>query len=78
MEKRLCITDGILMFFVVYDQAIDIELKLNVSKFGKTWSHIGDHLFQYGTRTRGPTDTLTVTNEQYEFLVDLHLEPRKH
>jgi hypothetical protein len=78
MENRLCITNGNLMFFVAYDQAIDIELKLNVSKFGKTWSHIGDHLFQYGTRTRAPTDTLSVTKEQYEFLVDLHLEPRKH
>jgi len=78
MENRLCITNGNLMFFVAYDQAIDIELKLNVSKFGKTWSHIGDHLFQYGTRTRGPTDTLTVTKEQYEFIIDLHLEARKH
>ena len=66
------------MFFVAYDQAIDIELKLNVSKFGKIWSHIGDHLFQYGTRTRGPTDTLTVTKEQYEFIINLHLEARKH
>ena len=48
-------------------QALKIELALNLSEYGKTWSKIGDHLYNFCV---GKIDNdLYVTTEQYETLV---------
>lgn len=52
------------------EEAIMLELKLNVSENGRRWSHIGDELFNY---KNGQEKVLTVTSDQYMFLRMLHI-----
>jgi hypothetical protein len=47
-------------------QAINLELKLNVTKYGRPWITIGDALFKFGSAIS--SDSLEVTSEQFEFL----------
>ena len=50
-------------------QALQIELALNLSEYGKKWSDIGDKLYDFAT---GKTDdNIVVTADQYMILVDL-------
>lgn len=65
----LSITDTIDTFQVTNKQSILLELQLNVSKYGWSWSHIGDALFNYGSKSDSiESETLSVTTEQYMFL----------
>lgn len=66
----LTITNTDHSFSVDTKQAIDLELKLNVTSKGKVWIHIGDHLFAYGT-SKQCEPTLVVNNEQYALLQTL-------
>ena len=61
----LSITDTNESFELTKSQARMLELKLNISKNGKRWSHIGDALFNY---IADEYTVLTVTTEQYMFL----------
>ncbi len=63
----LKITDTKEEFMVDEKTAIDIELKLNVTEYGHSWKHIGDILYDYGTR-RFRHEVLTVDTHQYEFM----------
>ena len=63
----LKITDTKDEFTVDETSAIDLELKLNVTQYGHPWKHIGDILYDYGTR-RYKHEVLTVDTHQYEFL----------
>ena len=47
--------------------AIDLELKLNVTSKGRTWAKLGDHLYAFGTN-QPCANVLVVTNDQFEFL----------
>ena len=62
--------------FDVYDNDIlQLELKLNRTKHGIDWGHIGDHIYYYYVREDcidQPPSKLEVTKEQYTFLLDLH------
>lgn len=49
------------------DEARDLELKLNKSKFGHPWKQIGDFLFEYHTG-KPVIPYLSVTLEQYNTL----------
>lgn len=57
-------------------EARDLELKLNVTKYGKKWKDIGDTLYNFHAEKGKTKDTLTVTTEQLEFLKQLHMTPR--
>lgn len=48
-------------------EALDLELKLNVSKNGKVWRNIGDILFNFQA-TANTNDELVVTQQQFEYL----------
>ena len=48
-------------------EALDLELKLNVSKNGKVWRNIGDILFNFQA-TVNTNDELVVTQQQFEYL----------
>lgn len=48
--------------------SIDMELKLNVTSKGKTWSHIGDILYDFGSGKKGATASILLTDEQYDFV----------
>ena len=62
--------------FEVYDNDIlQLELKLNMSKYSKEWSKIGDYLYYYYVKEDcldQPQSVLEVTSEQYHFLLNLH------
>lgn len=56
---------------ISHDQALDLELKLNVSVFGKKWSKLGD--FLYDSRLdpnlyKIDNFEYQVTNEQFEWI----------
>jgi hypothetical protein len=46
-------------------EAIQLELKLNVTKHGHTWKDIGDVLFNFNSSNT--SQNLTVTPKQFEF-----------
>lgn len=61
--------------FSLQGQSIrDLELKLNLSDYGHTWSEIGDHLFKfynYSGSINQPDKILVVNSEQYSELFRL-------
>jgi hypothetical protein len=69
------ITDGSIHFDLDKKECIDLELRLNVSSKGRTWSHIGDYLFEYGSGSSKAAKSMTVEPFQYTFLCQL-LEKR--
>ena len=50
--------------------AIALELKLNVSIYGKEWNDIGDILYNFGT-DKNIDLYCTISDEQYDFLKKL-------
>lgn len=49
-------------------QSIDLELKLNVTYYGKEWKYIGDYLYDYGTGKHSDNFEFIVSLEQFSFL----------
>ena len=52
-------------------QALQMELKLNTSQWGRTWSHIGDKLYDYSIDKTDLPPALIVTSAQFKFLSEL-------
>ncbi len=53
-------------------QALDLELKLNISNKGKDWSNIGDILYNFFRDYQGYTDVVKeINHEQLIFLNSL-------
>lgn len=50
-------------------QALQMELALNLSEYGKTWSDIGDKLYNFSIDRM--EDNIVVTEKQYLVLVKL-------
>ena len=67
----LKITDGGQSINVNKGDAIRMELKLNKTEHKRTWIHIGDALFDFGSNKKEAT-ILTVTSEQYLFLEEMY------
>ena len=70
MNKMLKIInkDKTKAFELTPEKSIQLELSLNVTKYGNAWSHIGDALYKYGSEKKEVNKELPVTNEQFEFL----------
>ena len=68
----LKITDGEQAIKVNKGDAIRMELKLNKSEHKRTWIHIGDALFNFGSNKKEALNILTVTSEQYLFLEEMY------
>lgn len=64
----LTLTDSITSFILNEKEAIDLELRLNVSKYGTTWRLIADVLYNYGSRILNPVQRFQITTEQLNFL----------
>lgn len=74
----LTITDTIDSFELTKKESITLEIKLNVSDHGHRWSHIGDALYNYGSKgiynaNEDEAQVLTVTADQYMFLRMLYI-----
>ena len=65
----LTITDSNSSFVVNERRAIDLELKLNVTYYGRPWRNIGDVLYKFGTGNAGSQERLEVSKEQFDFLM---------
>jgi len=55
-------------FELTPEKSIQLELCLNVTKYGNPWSHIGDALYKYGIEKKDIKTELLVTDEQFTFL----------
>lgn len=69
-DLTLCITDMTSWFFLEPEEAIDLELRLNKTIYGRPWSFIGDHLFNYA-RKKNVSTSLVVTKDQFSVLLTL-------
>ena len=67
----LKITDGEQAIKVKKEEAIRMELKLNKTEHKRTWIHIGDALFEFGSNKKD-ISILTVSTEQFLFLEELY------
>ena len=68
----LKITDGEQSIKVNKGDAIRMELKLNKTEHQRTWIHIGDALFDFGSNKKEALNDLIVTTEQYLFLEEMY------
>jgi len=50
LKRMLVLTDGKQELKLNYEECVDLELKLNVSAYGKLWGHIGEVLYEYGAK----------------------------
>ena len=69
--SNFVLTNGSESIELNHQEAIALELKLNTSKYGHEWKHIGDILYNFGTNRENAAKTLTVTTEQLNFLKTL-------
>lgn len=53
-------------------EVLSLELKLNVTKYGKKWSNLGDILFNFQASST-TNEELLITQEQFKFF-DVLLE----
>ena len=69
----LILTDGINKIELTPEKALQLELKLNLTPFGKQWVEIGDHLYYYFHPKPDThlSDTLYVSCEKFKYLHDL-------
>jgi len=67
----LTVTDSNTSFILNEREAIDLEVKLNVTEYGRPWRSIGDVLYNYGTQNSNALTNVLVTTEQFDFLIML-------
>ena len=67
----LTVTDSNTSFILNEREAIDLEVKLNVTEYGRPWRSIGDVLYNYGMQNSNFLTNLLVTTEQFNFLIML-------
>ena len=64
------LTDGNNFLLLKRNESIKLELKLNVSSYGHTWSNIGDQLYNFGIG-KDITEIL-VNSYQFNYLKNLN------
>jgi len=64
------LTDGNNFLLLKRNESINLELKLNVSSYGHTWSNIGDQLYNFGIG-KDITEIL-VNSYQFNYLKNLN------
>jgi len=71
LHTMLLIADDKRSFKLTQKESIDLELKLNVSAYGKMWTHIGDVLYKHGSSFQEEYMELAIGKEEYDFLLKL-------
>lgn len=59
------------LFEITPSESLKLEIRLNLSPYGKEWKHIGDHLFYHGIHEYSKDKDLNVNEEQYTYLYNL-------
>ena len=62
------LTTGYETMSLTSQDAIALELCLNVTTVGLAWKHIGDALFNFGSNQTNAETTLMVSEHQFNFL----------
>ena len=70
-HPMLLIADDKRSIKLTQKESIDLELKLNVSAYGKMWTHIGDVLYKHGSSFQEEYMELAIGKEEYDFLLKL-------
>ena len=70
---ELTITNNVDKFIIKDREILNMELKLNITEYGKVWSHIGDHLFDF-YHQKILINTLIVDDNQFKYLKNLSLK----
>lgn len=77
-DDKLEITDGSRTFSLDRKEVLALELALNKSSYGKTYSKLGDYFFDFVRYPKGnvhrPSSYLNVEKEQYDVLSKIHIE----
>jgi hypothetical protein len=68
MEKQT-ITNGIDTYSITKDEALKIELKINLLKDKKYWKGIGDKLYDF--HSKDINNNINVTNDQHKVMLRL-------
>ena len=68
LKRMLVLTDGKQELKLNYEECVDLELKLNVSAYGKLWGHIGEVLYEYGAKKSTKEKEIIIYKEELDFL----------
>ena len=71
-KQKLYITDGDYILALKKEECIPLELKLNLTKYGYDWKHIGDTLYKYGNQYKPDSSKLYVTPKQLSYLIKIN------
>lgn len=59
------------------EECLNLELKLNVTEYARKWIKIGDNLYDFGIRLNKLEPIIYVTEFQFMYLKNLHLENKR-
>lgn len=73
-NQKLYITDYDYILALKKEECIPLEIKLNITKYGFEWKHIGDILYNFGTKyyTNNKNNKISITPKQLNYLIKLH------
>jgi hypothetical protein len=71
VNQKLYLTDGDYILALKKEECIPLELKLNITRYGFDWKHIGDALYKYGNRYKPNSTKIHVTSQQLSFLIKI-------
>ena len=69
-QNKLYFTDGDYILGLQKDECIPLELKLNITKYGVDWKHIGDVLYYFGAYKQ--VNKLSITPKQLNYLIKIN------
>ena len=70
-NNKLYFTDNDYVLALKSDECISLEIKLNITKYGFEWKHIGDILYNFGTQYYINQNKIYVTSTQLKYLIKL-------
>lgn len=71
-KQKLYLTDGDYILALKKEECIPLELKLNLTKYGYDWKHIGDALYKYSHQYNSDSCKIYVTQEQLNYLIKIN------
>ena len=70
-NNNLYFTDNDYVLALKSEECISLETKLNITKYGFEWKHIGDILYNFGTQYYINHNKIYVTPIQLKYLIKL-------
>lgn len=71
-NQKLYLTDGDYILALKKNECIPLELKLNLTRYGYDWKHIGDTLYKYGNQYEHGSSKIYITSEQLSYLIKIN------